>query len=79
MLRVLIARLAIGVAAVGAGGSVAGMGLANYVESGSFHFYKQPRMTAWNERPSGFDAASDEALPDTADARAFSADFRAGH
>lgn len=53
MLRVLIARLVIGAVAVCACGGAAGVGLANYVESGSFHFYKQPRMTDWGEPASG--------------------------
>jgi hypothetical protein len=59
MLRVLIARLVIGAVAVCACGGAAGIGLANYVESGSFHFYKQPRMTDWPEAAS---AAAPEML-----------------
>ena len=47
MLRMLIAKIALGGAAICAGGGVAGIGLANYVESGSFHFYKQPRIAEW--------------------------------
>lgn len=72
MLRMLIARLVIGGAAVCAGGGVAGIGLANYVESGSFHFYKQPRMAEW--RDPGADAAApqmlafSEVMPDPAPA-----------
>ena len=47
MARALFVRLAIGATAICAGGSVMGYGLANFAESGSFHFYKQPRMTQW--------------------------------
>lgn len=60
MLRVLIARLVIGTVAVCACGGAAGVGLANYVESGSFHFYKQPRMTDW---PEAADMAAAPMLP----------------
>ena len=58
MLRVVIAKLVVGVAAVCAGGGAAGIGLANYAESGSFHFYKQPRMGDWGAR------APDAAVPE---------------
>lgn len=40
MLRGLIAKLAVGSLAIYAAGSFVGLGLANYVESGSFHFYR---------------------------------------
>lgn len=71
MLRTLLARLAIGAAVIGAGGSVAGVGLANYTESGDFHFYKQPRMGAWpavaSEEASGARAALSAGQSSSAD------------
>jgi hypothetical protein len=51
MWRALILRLALGAAAVSAMGGLAGLGLANYVESGSFHFYKQARASVWDPAP----------------------------
>lgn len=50
MLRTLIARIAIGGVAICTFGGIAGIGLANYAESGTFHFYKQPRMSDWPEQ-----------------------------
>jgi hypothetical protein len=44
MVRALIARLILGGAMIGAGGGLAGIGLANYTEAGTFHFYKAPVM-----------------------------------
>ena len=49
MVRALIAKLALGGAAIGAGGGLAGIALANYAESGTFHVYQAPPMRAWSE------------------------------
>ena len=49
MVRALIAKLALGGAAIGAGGGLAGIVLGNYAESGSFYFYQAPSMRAWSE------------------------------
>jgi hypothetical protein len=51
MRRELILKLALGCAGVFMGGSVAGMSLANYVASGSFDFYRQPRVAQWTPDP----------------------------
>lgn len=66
MSRALIARLAIGGVAICAGGGVTGLGLANFVESGSFHFYKQPRMAEWRAPPPSAPAADVLAFSDVA-------------
>lgn len=41
MRSTLVAKLALGCAAIGMSGSLMGLALANYVESGSFHFYRE--------------------------------------
>jgi len=38
-------------AAIGAGGSLAGLGLANFVQSGAFEFYRRPAMAQWTPEP----------------------------
>lgn len=60
MSRMLIARLTIGGVAICAGGGVTGIGLANFVELGSFHFYKQPRIAEW--RPSASSTPTSDVL-----------------
>lgn len=47
MRRTLLARLALGALGIGTCGTLAGMGLANYAESGAFHFYRQARVAEW--------------------------------
>ena len=47
MRREWMAKLLIGCLAVTTMGSVAGVGLANYAESGSFEFYRQARASEW--------------------------------
>ena len=37
--------------AVGAAGSLGGLGLANFVQSGAFEFYKRPTMAQWTPEP----------------------------
>lgn len=51
MRRTLLARLALGCLGIGLGGTLAGMGLANYTESGSFQFYREARMETWQPEP----------------------------
>jgi transcription initiation factor TFIID subunit TAF12 len=41
------AKLALGVMAIFTAGCLAGMGLANYVTSGTFDFYRQQRVSEW--------------------------------
>lgn len=41
------AKLAVGMMAICAAGGLAGMGLANYVTSGTFDFYRQQRVSEW--------------------------------
>ena len=41
------AKLAIGSLGIGIGGMLAGIGLANYTQSGSFEFYRQARVAEW--------------------------------
>lgn len=47
MRRTLFAKLALGVLCISTGGMLAGMGLADYAESGSFQFYRQARAAEW--------------------------------
>jgi hypothetical protein len=51
MRSVVVAKLAIGGLVVSLGGGLAGVGLANYVESGSFEFYRQARVADWTPEP----------------------------
>lgn len=41
MQHALMVKLALGCAGIFTSGSLAGLALANYVESGSFHFYRE--------------------------------------
>lgn len=66
MWRTMVARLAIGSAAIFALGAAAGLGLANYTESGAFRFYTQPRTLAeWpgEERAGELQSVSFDADP----------------
>lgn len=60
MQRTLFARLALGGLGIGICGMLGGIGLANYAESGSFHFYRQARVAEWEPglppRPSAFES-----------------------
>ncbi|NIJ20383.1 hypothetical protein FHS95_002075 [Sphingomonas naasensis] len=47
MRSALFAKLGLGFVGICACGTMAGIGLANYTESGSFQFYRQARMAAW--------------------------------
>ena len=47
MRGVIFAKLAMVCAGIFAAGGVAGMGLANYTTSGSFDFYRQHSVSAW--------------------------------
>ena len=44
-------KAALAIVGVCTSGSLAGMGLANYVASGTFEFYKQPRVAEWRPDP----------------------------
>lgn len=61
MWRTMVARLAIGGAAIFALGGAAGLGLANFTESGAFRFYTQPRTLA--EWPGEERAGEPRSLP----------------
>lgn len=68
MRRELMAKLALGCAGIFMGGSLMGVGLANYVESGSFHFYREASARAWaaraeDSRPIDFAAAGPSIAP----------------
>ncbi len=52
MRRDTIAKLTLGCLGIFMGGSMAGVGLANYVESGSFAFYKQRVPSTWDDAAS---------------------------
>ena len=52
MRRALMAKLALGCAGIFIGGSLMGLALANYVESGSFHFYREASARAWTAQAS---------------------------
>jgi hypothetical protein len=45
-----MAKLALGFAGIFMGGSLMGLALANYVESGAFHFYREASARAWTAR-----------------------------
>lgn len=62
MWRALIIRAALGGAAICAAGGMAGVGLANYVASGSFDFYKSPPGAEWQPEPSRMDVAAERFL-----------------
>lgn len=47
MRRTFIAKLALGAIGICAGGMLAGIGLANYAQSGAFEFYREARVAAW--------------------------------
>jgi len=47
----LMVRLALGCAWIFVGGSLMGLALANYVETESFHFYRQASARAWKAPP----------------------------
>ena len=49
MQRELMLRLALGCAGILSSGALLGQALANYVESGSFHFYRQAHAYAWRD------------------------------
>jgi hypothetical protein len=50
MRRELWAKLALGCAGIFTSGGLMGVGLANYVESGSFHFYREASARAWESK-----------------------------
>lgn len=52
MRRALMARLALGSAGILIGGSLMGLALANYADSGSFHFYREASARAWTAQAS---------------------------
>ncbi|MGK6355478.1 hypothetical protein ACMGDH_09630 [Sphingomonas sp. DT-207] len=52
MRRELMARLALGSAGIFIGGSLMGLALANYADSGSFHFYRAASERAWTAKAS---------------------------
>ena len=71
MRRELIAKLMLGCMAVTMAGGVAGVGLANYTESGSFEFYRQARVSEWTPPRSETQTAALESTDLT-----FASDYR---
>ncbi len=69
--RAVIGKIAVGLMAVSVCGGMAGMGLANYTESGSFHFYKQARMPEWRPEPEYVAAVQTSDLAASASAASF--------
>lgn len=61
MRRDMMARLALGCAGIMMCGSLAGMGLANYVATGAFDFYRQTPVAEWRpeREPDRYDLAAD--------------------